>query len=407
MELIDCDDCENIFITGVTGVVGGRILFEILATTKAKVYCLVRAEGTEKARIRIANMLAVYDPDSILYEQFESRVIPIIGDITKPKFGLNPEDYYQLVHQIDQVFHVAANVNMVASYEKLAEVNVQGTSQVIEFCLTGNIPMLHTSSYSVIGNKSLDEEFIFKESDLDIGQSFDYQPYELTKINAEKLVHEAGKRGLKWVIVRLGDVFGDSKTGCYPLQTTTSRGIYYNIVKTIVETGLFYFTEDYFYVTPVDYAAKASLHLGLNPLAYGQTFHIVNPDQRYYYEFVNLIIDFGYKVKVVSIDFYLKLFQNNLVSREGKIYSSAFTSLMLFSYFVVGSELPPHCVVIFTGAKIDTSNAQHFLEKAGITCPEVDINLISTYLNYCIKQGFIPSPNERYSLATINNEQLV
>lgn len=404
MELIDC---ENIFITGVTGVVGGRILYEILATTKAKVYCLVRAKDTEKARIRIANMLAVYDPDSILYEQFESRVIPIIGDITKPKFDLKPEDYYQLAHQIDQVFHVAANVNIIASFEKLAEVNLQGTSEVIEFCLTGNIPMLHTSSYSVIGNKCLDEELTFKESDFDIGQSFDYQPYQLTKMKAEKLVHEAGSRGLKWVIVRLGDVFGDSKTGCYPLQATTSRGIYYNIVKTIVETGLFYFTEDFFYVTPVDYAAKASLHLGLNSLAYGQTFHIVNPEQRYYYDFVNLIIEFGYKVKLVPIDFYLKLFQNNLVQRKGKIYSSSFTSLMLFSYFVLGSDLPPHCVVIFTGAKIDTSNAEKFLKKAGITCPEVDINLISTYLNYCIKQEFIPSPNEQYSLATINNEQLV
>lgn len=399
MELIDC---ENIFITGVTGVVGGRILYEILATTKAKVYCLVRAEDTEKARIRIANILAVYDPDSILYEQFESRVIPIVGDITKPKFDLKPEDYYQLVHQIDEVFHVAANVNMVASYEKLAEVNVQGTSEVIEFCLTGNIPMLHTSSYGIVGSKCLDEDLTFKETDLDIGQSFDYQPYALTKMNAEKLVHEAGKRGLKWVIVRLGDIFGDSKTGCYPLQATTSRGIYYNIVKTIVETGLFYFSEDFLYATPVDYAAQASLHLGLNPSAYGQTFHIVNPDHRYFYEFVNLMIDFGYKVKVISLDFYVKLLQNNLVLREGKIYSSAFTSLILFVCFVIGFELPPHSVIILSGIKIDTSNAQEFLEKAGITCPEVNINLISTYLNYCIKQGLIPSPNEQYSLATIN-----
>ncbi|MBD2730156.1 SDR family oxidoreductase [Nostoc sp. FACHB-892] len=395
MELIDC---KNIFITGVTGVVGGRILYEILATTKAKVYCLVRAEDTEKARIRIANMLAVYDPDSILYEQFESKVIPIIGDITRPKFGLNPEDYYQLVHQIDQVFHVAANVNLVASYKKLAEVNVQGTSEVIEFCLTGNIPMLHTSSYSVVGSKLLDE-FTFKENDLDIGQSFDYQPYELTKINAEKLVHEGSKRGLKWVIVRLGDIFGDSKTGSYPLQGTTNRGIYYSIVKTIVETELFYFTEDFFYLTPVDYAAKASLYLGLNPSAYGQTFHIVNPDQRHFYEFVNLIIDFGYKVKVISIDLYLKLFQSNLILKEGKIYSSAFTSFILFLYFLFGSDLPPHCVMVFSGTKLDTSNAQKFLDKVGIICPNVDIKLISTYLNYCIKKGFIPSPNKQYSLS--------
>lgn len=402
--MMEFGDFENIFITGVTGVVGGRLLYEILASTKANVYCLVRADDQQKARIRIENMLATYDPDSVLSSRFESRVIPVIGDISQPKFGLKAETYYQLVQQIERVFHLAANVSLVAGYDKIAKVNLQGTAEVIDFCLSGNIPLLYASTYSVVGNKTLESGLVFKETDIDIGQSFEYQNYELSKIRAEKLIYEAEKRGLKSVIVRLGDVFGDSKTGCYPIRGTTTQGIYYNIIKTIVETGLFYFSKDYFYVTPVDYVAQSSLYLASNPDAYGKTFHIVNPDVKYYYDFVNLLVDFGYRVKIISFDEYVTIFRNNLVEREGKIYSSSFTNIMLFTNLLIGSELPPNAIVLYTAVKIDTSIAQDFLSKAGISCPPIDIKLMSTYLEYCINQDFIAPPERQYPLATIKEE---
>jgi thioester reductase-like protein len=395
--------CENIFLTGVTGVVGGRILYEILAYTEANVYCLVRAEDVQKAKRRIADILAIYDPKNSLHSQFESRVTAIIGDITKPKFGLKAEEYYQLVQQIEQVFHVAANVSLIAGYDKLAKINLQGTSEVVEFCLTGHIPMLYTSTYSVVGNKMMKPGFVFRESDLDVGQSFEYQNYELTKMRAEKLIHSAGNRGLKWVIVRLGDVLGDSKTGCYPLTNTTTPGVYYDIIKTIVETRVFYFTKDYFYLTPVDYAATSSLYLAFNPEAYGKTFHIVNPERKYCYDFVNLLVDFGYRVKIIPFQEYVSLLKNNAIQKEGKIYSSSFTKVLLFSYSLIGPEFPPDSVLFYTTVEIDTSNAQNFLSKQGISCPNIDINLISTYLNYCIEQGFIAPPAKQYPLAILKN----
>ncbi len=401
--MMELADFENIFVTCVTNVVGGRLLYEILAYTEANVYCLVRADDEQKAQTRIADILAIYDPESVLYSQLESRVTAVIGDVTQPKFGLKAQDYYQLVQQIDRVFHLAANVNLIAGYEKVAKVNLQGTAEVIEFCLAGSIPLLHTSTYSVVGNKTLQSGFVFQETDLDVGQSFEYQNYELTKIRAEKLIHQAGKRGLKWVIVRLGDVFGDSKTGCYPLKGTTIQGIYYSIIKTIVETGFFYFSKDYFYVTPVDYAAKSSLYLASNPDAYGKTFHIVNPDVKYYYDFVNLLVDFGYKVKIIPFDEYVALFRNNAVEREEKIYTSPFTNIMLFTSFLIGSDLPPNAVVLYTAVKIDTSIARDFLSKAGISCSPIDINLMSTYLEYCIKQNFIAPPERQYPFAIIKN----
>lgn len=401
--MIKSVSCKNIFLTGVTGVVGGRILYEILACTEAKVYCLVRAEDVQKAKRRIADILAIYDPKNSLHLEFELRVTAIVGDISKPKFGLEPKDYYQLAQQIEQVFHMAANVSLVAGYDKLAKTNLQGTSEVVEFCLAGHIPMLYASSYSVGGSKITESGFVFRETDLDVGQSFEYQNYKLTKMRAEQLIHSAGTRGLKWVIVRLGDIFGDSQTGCYPLTNTTTSGLYYSILKTIVETGFFYFTKDYSYITPVDYAAKSSLYLAFNPEAYSKTFHIVNPDQKYYYDLVNLLVDFGYRIKIIPFQEYISLLKNNVLQKEGKIYSSSFTSLLLFSYFVMGSEFHPDSVVFYTGAEIDTSNTQKFLLKSGISCPNVDIDLISTYLNYCIEQRFIAPPAKQHPLAILKS----
>lgn len=40
---------ENILLTGATGVMGGRLLQELLSTTKATVYCLVRAADMAEA----------------------------------------------------------------------------------------------------------------------------------------------------------------------------------------------------------------------------------------------------------------------------------------------------------------------------------------------------------------------
>ncbi|PHM54823.1 thioester reductase [Xenorhabdus hominickii] len=84
----------------------------------------------------------------------------------------------------------------MAAYSKLAPVNVQGTHHVIEFCLQGNIPMLYTSSFSMVGDHLYRANFTLRESDLDVGQRFDGMSYARTKFESEQAIHQAGKKGL-------------------------------------------------------------------------------------------------------------------------------------------------------------------------------------------------------------------
>jgi thioester reductase-like protein len=386
---------QGILLTGATGVVGARLLAEILAKTSANVFCLLRGKDENESKKRLANLLNVYDPENRLADAFSTRVIVILGDLSKNMFALERPKYKQLMAQIDRVFHVAANVSMIANYKQLAEVNVQGTVEVIDFCLAGNIPLLYTSSYSVMGSKAFQPGFVFKENHLDIGQKFEYQDYEKSKWEAEKRIHQAGEKGLRWIIVRLGDVFGDSDTGCYPLTQTTNRSIYYEIIKSITDTGLFFFGYDPLYLTPVNYVASACLYLAFNREATTKTFHLCNPDVQLMYNFVNSVVNNGYRVKLLPLEEYLSLFRSNMVFKNDRPYSSSFTNLMLFLEYAIGLEAllasdPGQKTVL-----VDTTNAQQFLHKAGINCSPINQELMSKYLNYCVKQGFIASADEQ------------
>ena len=391
---------QSILLTGGTGVVGARLLAEILTKTNAKIFCLLRGKDENQSKQRLANLVNVYDPDHKLAEAFSARVIPILGDLSKKMFELEREKYQQLLAQVDQVFHVAANVSMIANYNQLAPVNVQGTVEIIDFCLAAKVPLLHTSSYSVMGSKAFQPGFVFKENQLDIGQKFEYQDYEKSKWEAEKRIHQAAKKGLRWTIVRLGDVFGDSETGCYPLTQTTNRSIYYEIMKSIVDTGLFFFGYDPLYLKPVNYVASACLYLASHREAENKTFHLCNPDVQLMYSFVNSLGENGYRVKILPLEEYLSLFRANAVFKNDCPYSSSFTNLMLFLEYAVGLETllasdPGQKTVL-----VNTTNSKQLLDKANIICSPINQELMVRYINYCVKQGFIAAHTEQ-SFATI------
>lgn len=391
---------KNILLTGATGVVGARLLCEILASTQANIFCLLRGKEVDQVKKRLAQLVQVYDPSNQLADLVDTRVIPILGDLTKRRFAIENDKYEQLLQQIDQVFHVAANVSMIANYNQLAEVNIKGTEEVIDFCLAGKIPLLYTSSYSVMGSKAFDSGFVFKEHHLEIGQRFEYQDYEKTKWEAEKRIQQAGKKGLRWTTVRLGDVFGDSETGCYPLTQTTNRSIYYEIIKSITDTGLFFFGCDPLYLTPVNYVAQASLYLTCHPEAEQKTFHLCNPDFQLMYGFANSLVEFGYKVRILPLEEYLPLFRYNLVEKNGKPYSSSFSNLMLFLEYVIGLDGLVSSDPGLKTVQVDTSKAQQLLAKPNIISPPINAELMSKYLTYCIDQNFIASPSQQ-TFATI------
>jgi thioester reductase-like protein len=386
---------HSLFLTGATGVLGSRVLPKLLRSTDATIYCLVRAENDELAKERLATTLQIYDVAGESFADFNDRVKPVIGDVSLPRLGLDSRTYHKVLTGLDCVVHVAANVNLVDTPASLERINTGGTAQVIELCLESNLPLIYTSTYAVAGMLAFQPGLVFRESDLDVGQDFATLHYARSKFEAEKLIHAAGNKGLRWVIIRPGNIFGDSVTGAYPLISLTVTGVYYDIIRTVTTTGLAMFQPDRLDITPVDYIAEAIVALMFEPEAFGKTFHLVNPDVKAFYEVINLLIDYGYRIRFLPLSEYVDLFSKRRVLHQGKAYSSFFTAMARhFEEYFVDNRFR-------FGATFDVANVQSILEPKGVKCPKIDLGLLSNYLEYCIAAGYLLSPAKQGDLAEI------
>lgn len=379
---------QTIFLTGASGILGARVLLHLLSTTECKVICLMRGEDLESASSRLESAVKVYDPQFHL-GGVTGRVTTLLGDVAQDHLGLDADDYQDLTESVSTVIHAAASVNFTALYSSIVKTNVEGTEQVARLALDADAGMIHVSSYSVIGDAVFRPGFVFKEDDCDVGQGFGGFAYGRTKFEAELILREMGP--LRWIILRSGDIYGDSRTGAYPLHTPGRPAFFYDIFKTAIETGLCPFREDLFDITPVDLLAQVIVHLTLEQDSWGQTFHLMNPRPRRFFEVMNHLIDHGYRLKALPFDEYVELFRKGLSFKDGKKYSSQFTAMssLFFKHFFQQ-----------TRAHFDTQEAERLYEKAGIIFPKTDYSLLDVYLRFCQGVDYLPPPRGQ-TLATV------
>ncbi|MBD0299716.1 MAG: SDR family oxidoreductase, partial [Nitrososphaera sp.] len=119
---------KSIFLTGGTGFLGAFIIREMLQETNADIYCLVRAANAEEGKSKLQKNLEQY---AIWQEEFTSRIIPIVGDLSLPLLGVGSEQFQILATNIDTIYHSGALLNYVFPYSALKAANVLGTQEVL------------------------------------------------------------------------------------------------------------------------------------------------------------------------------------------------------------------------------------------------------------------------------------
>ncbi|MFP2930753.1 beta-ketoacyl synthase N-terminal-like domain-containing protein [Pyxidicoccus sp. 3LG] len=379
---------ESIFVTGVTGVLGGKLLHDLLATTNARISCLVRGESPEQAKRRILYFLETYDPQGRLTDAFHQRVTPVLGDVTLDRFGLNDAAYARLAAETDVTFHAAGKTTLVTFYEALAPINVEGTRRVVDFALlTKHRYMVYVSSFSALGDRLNFNNPPFTERDLELGQGYDHLPYQETKYQAEKLIREASERGLVWNIFRPGNIMGDGVTGRYPFAEVSVKGVYYDIFKTVIESGLSMMSPVHWDITPVDYVSAAMIHLALKRPSYRETYHLTNPDIRRYYDVVNHLREFGYDIQFTSIDDFFRLANERRIFLKGTEVPYDSQTLEMFKY---GVEIFGK-IHYEESSYANCAYTRSILGAVGIDCPTI-AQLIPVYLRHCIEAGYLPPP---------------
>jgi thioester reductase-like protein len=377
---------KTVFLTGATGVLGGRLLKELLQSTSSRIYCLARGKDPTHCQERVRSFLRVYDEEGALEPAFFARVTVLKGDVTRERLGLAEETFARLQRETEITIHAAANTSLLLKYKRLEPINVQGTGRVIEFCLgTAAKVLSYVSTYTVMGDKTFDERVRFREIDYDLGQGFNHMNYQRSKFRAEAMVRAAEGRGLKWRIFRPGQIYGDSITGAYPHAATEVTGLFYDLFKTAMDTGVMPEAYIHYDVVPVDYVGRGIVALSAAAENFFEVYHLTNPDAKTFAEVMDLLREIGYPITLLPEEIYKQKLRSGAITKDGRAYSS--TMLKAFSLWYFISK-----VSFYSSAVTDCEYTRSKLEKLGVTCAPLDRKLIETYVRAGIREGYFPEP---------------
>ncbi|MFJ1639049.1 amino acid adenylation domain-containing protein [Streptomyces sp. NPDC088256] len=283
---------RDILLTGATGFLGAYLLRDLLAHTRARVHCLVRAENSERARRRLADTARRY---RLAHVVDDPRVVPVCGDLARRDMGLDARAYADLSSTVEAVYHAAAHINFMAPYASVRATNVDGMAEVLAFCADGAPKPLHYASTIAVFSRAEDQGVISETSvprdaeHLGIG-------YTQSKWVAEQQVHAARRLGLPVTVYRMGRIAGDSTTGaCQP------DDFLWRQIKSFVQLGSApparQLRTD---LLPVDFVSRAMVLLSRQEDH--PTYHLFHPEGADFAVVHEAIRKAGYPLEVVPDD---------------------------------------------------------------------------------------------------------
>ncbi|MBM7620925.1 nucleoside-diphosphate-sugar epimerase [Bacillus tianshenii] len=185
----------NIFLTGATGFLGGRLIRNLLEEGHT-VHILAR--NIEKANALKGNL-----PLSL-----QGRVHILQGDIVLPNFGISKAVLDSLSNNVDIFYHLAALVKFDHDlHDTLMQMNYTGTKEALKVAeKLGATKFIHVSTAYTVGKSNEGAEELYETT-----QRFN-NPYEESKVLAEHEVFRYRDK-MDVSIFRPAIIVGDSKTG--------------------------------------------------------------------------------------------------------------------------------------------------------------------------------------------------
>lgn len=360
-----------IFLTGITGFVGAFLTRELLKTTEAVIYSLVRAETVERGAQRIRENLEQYN---LWQDVYAARLIPVIGDLKLPKFGLTDEVFALLAETIDSIYHCGSKLSYVAPYEYLRAANVGGTQEALRLATTTTAkPFHYVSSLGILLAYKIPEGG--QEDDpLDAGKCPDVGYFQ-TKYVAERVVHLARERGIPVTIHRIGLIVGDSETGVSNVDDFVAR-----MLAGCIQVGYAPDIANSMDMTPVNYVAAAMAHLSRQPESVGKVFHLLNPAPIHWSDIFDMVIAEGYAVRKLPFNEWVEAVEENADPQTNVLYPLLPFFHITFARRMLGVENSHYY-------QLGTANTQAAMNGSGLTCPKIDRELIRTFLAQLIQTG--------------------
>lgn len=184
---------QMILVTGGTGLVGAHLLLH-LAENEVGIRAIYR---NKKSIEKTKSLFQLYQKQA-LFNKIEWLQADII-DV--PSLEIAFQD-------ITHVYHCAALISYNPSDEELLrKTNIEGTANIVNFCLAYNIKKLcHVSSIAALGDLKPHEKQITEETEWNPEAL--HSDYAISKYGSEMEIWRGQQEGLNAVIVNPGVIFG-------------------------------------------------------------------------------------------------------------------------------------------------------------------------------------------------------
>jgi thioester reductase-like protein len=340
----------------------------------------VRAQDPETGKNKIKQNLQKY---AIWSEDFDCRIMPILGDLSQPLLGISREGFEMLAANMDAIYHSAATLNYVYPYSALKTANVLGTQEVIRLAsMIKTKPLHYVSSVAVFESPFYAGKVVKEDDEFNESKGI-FLGYSQTKWVAEKLVKIARDRGLPVTIHRPPLIAGHSQTG------VGNTSDFINLMaKGCIQMGCFPDVDYMMDMSPVDYVSKAIVYLSLQKESRGKAFNLQHPEPAPLKDLVNWISQFGIPIKFVPY----QEWQNqllNITSPDNPLYT---LRPFLLERWSEKQLTIPDLYLKQNRPIISCEATLKALASSSITCAPVDSKLFMTYASYLIQSGFLKLP---------------
>ncbi|KAF2765348.1 large subunit of alpha-aminoadipate reductase [Teratosphaeria nubilosa] len=382
----------SILLTGATGFLGAYILHDALMRSPPNhVYAHVRASSHSQGLDRLRTTCTAY---GIWQESWvtEGVLEVVLGDLEKQKLGMSVSDYQKVAENADLIIHNGARVHWLMPYENLKAANVQSTVECIQLAakkkpkrlaFISSTSALDTDYYlqqSEYGNKVLEFDNL-EGARQGLGTG-----YGQSKWVSEKLINEAGKRGLSAVIIRSGYVLGDPKTG-----VSNTDDFLVRMLKGCVQIGTRPDVENTINMVPVTRVARLT-----NAMAFhgdkSSVAHVEGHPRLTLNEFLGALEAYGYSTPVEPYDEW----KQKVVKYVEDSQSDKEELALLGLYHMVTGDLPEATKAV----NLNDRNAQKALEADHKACGTdetpagVTTEAVGAYLAFLVARGFMAVPEE-------------
>ncbi|HPS57503.1 MAG TPA: SDR family oxidoreductase [Spirochaetota bacterium] len=342
------------FITGVTGFLGEEIMALLSQNRENRIYCMIRGNKSGSPDERLKKICA----ESGIKDT--GAIMAVEGDLGSDNLGMDAETYDLLTNEVTHIIHSAADVRFNQAIEAIRKTNVGGTKNIVKFAKQCHVKNEDFSHLAYVGTCFVAgrRRGVAKETDLTDRYGFK-NTYEQSKYEAEKFMRE-NMKDLPVIIYRPSIIVGLSESG-----RAKPRNVIYPILKLFLTWNIPAIplnTRTRLDIVPVDFVAKAIVHLSGNENNIGKCFPLAaGPEGNVRLRsLLPLVTDeFGKKTKVIPASVWRVIISPVFRFMKPGLYKKVIKTFSAFEPYVW--DMSP---------QYSTSATRLALEGSGISLPD-------------------------------------